>query len=73
MDSYILPGMRKPTLIPMQFKIDADLREGLEAIRQRDGVSYTEQLRRALRLWFDSKGLTLKSAPIDAPRRVRRA
>lgn len=65
--------MPKPPLVPMQFKIEPDLRAGLEAIRQRDGVSYTEQLRRALRLWFDAKGLTPKPVNVDAPRRVRRA
>ena len=37
--------------------IDAGLRAGLEAVQAREGVSYTEQIRRALRLWFDAKGV----------------
>lgn len=45
------------TLHQLNVRIDADLRDSLEALRVRDGVSYTEQLRRALRLWFDSRGL----------------
>jgi hypothetical protein len=58
---YMTPKPRQ-----LNFQIDADLRDGLEAIRVRDGISYSEQLRRALRLWFDSKDLVLK--PVKARR-----
>jgi hypothetical protein len=44
----------------MHIGIDANLRAGLEAVQVRDGVSYTEQIRTALRLWFDTNGLGRK-------------
>jgi hypothetical protein len=42
------------------FYLDPDLSSGLKAIKDRDGISESEQVRRAVRLWLESKGLTVK-------------
>ncbi len=39
------------------FLIDPDLMEGLKAVRERDGVAVSEQIRRGIRLWLESKGV----------------
>ena len=42
------------------FYIAPDLTEGLKTIKERDGVPESEQIRRGIRLWLDSKGITTK-------------
>jgi Arc/MetJ-type ribon-helix-helix transcriptional regulator len=42
------------------FYLDPEMSAGLKVIKDRDGISESEQVRRALRLWLDSKGLKLK-------------
>ncbi len=42
--------------------LDANLGAGLKAIKERDGVSEAEQIRRGIKLYLESKGLTLKPA-----------
>jgi hypothetical protein len=37
------------------FAIDDDLKAGLTLVRERDGVSEAEQIRRAIRTWLESK------------------
>ena len=39
------------------FWIDIDLLDGLRAIRERDGILESEQIRRAIRQWLKSKGI----------------
>jgi hypothetical protein len=39
------------------FMIDADLAAALKALKERDGISEGEQIRRALKAWFASKGV----------------
>ena len=41
------------------FRIDEDLASGLRRIRERDGIPESEQIRRGIRLWLKSKGITL--------------
>ncbi len=41
------------------FRIDAELAAGLKRVRERDGVSESEQTRRGIRLWLKSKGIKL--------------
>jgi len=45
------------------FRIDDELMEAMEFLKDRDGVAFSEQIRRALRLWFESKGVKVKAAP----------
>jgi hypothetical protein len=40
------------------FRIEADLLEALQEIKRRDGVPVSEQVRRALQAWVESKGVT---------------
>ncbi len=42
----------------INFYIDEDLADGLKTIRERDGASDSEQIRRGVRLWLESKGIT---------------
>jgi hypothetical protein len=46
-----------PSRKPYTFYIEADLAEGLKEIKERDGISESEQIRRAIRQWLDGKGL----------------
>lgn len=43
------------------FHIDPDLAEGLKALKERDGVSESETVRRALRRWLEDKGVIRKA------------
>jgi hypothetical protein len=40
------------------FFIDDDLRAALTAIKERDGISESEQIRRAIKTWVEMKGGT---------------
>jgi hypothetical protein len=44
------------------FYLEPELSAGLKAIKDRDGISESEQVRRAVRAWLESKGLTVKPA-----------
>ena len=43
------------------FPMDPVLAEGLKIVKQRDGVSEAEQIRRGIRMWLDSKGVKVKT------------
>ena len=43
------------------FYLDPELSAGLKAIKDRDGISESEQVRRAVRLWLESKGYKVKA------------
>ena len=38
------------------YYLDEELAEGLDAIRDRDGILPSEQVRRAIAMWLKSKG-----------------
>lgn len=40
----------------MTFRPDADTFAAMDSLRERDGVPFSEQIRRALRAWLESKG-----------------
>jgi hypothetical protein len=42
---------------PYTFYIESDLAEGLKQVKERDGISESEQIRRAIRHWLDDKGI----------------
>lgn len=42
------------------FRIDDDIRAAMDALKDRDGIGYSEQIRRALVMFLDSKGVALK-------------
>jgi hypothetical protein len=39
------------------WRADEELLASLEYVKERDGISITEQLRRATRLWLEQKGV----------------
>ena len=39
------------------FAIDPDLSEGLKLVKERDGIAESEQIRRSIRAWLESKGV----------------
>jgi Arc/MetJ-type ribon-helix-helix transcriptional regulator len=49
------------------YRLDPDLVRGLEDLKERDGVPTSEQVRRAVRMWLDSKGIKA-----DRPRAATR-
>ena len=56
----------------LTFRPDDDILDAMEALRERDGAPYSEQVRRALRMWLESKGvLHVKTARKRAATRKR--
>ena len=45
----------------INFYLDRDLGDGLKAIKERDGVSEAEQIRRGIKMYLESKGYKLKA------------
>ena len=55
------------------FRIDDDLFAQMETLWERDGINASEQIRRALRIWLKSKGVTKSAKPRAAtPLQARR-
>ena len=48
------------------FRVDKELLEGLRTVWERDGVQPSEQVRRAILMWLDSKGVKVKTAKRNA-------
>ncbi len=55
----------------MTFRPDEDLLEGMKAMKERDGVPFSEQIRRALRAWLEIKGAIDKTERKRAATRKR--
>lgn len=47
---------------PTTFRIDPALLAGLQELKDRDGVPISEQVRRAIRMWLESKGVKTETA-----------
>ena len=43
--------------IPANFRIDPEQLAGLQAVKARDGIPQSEQVRRALNAWLESRGV----------------
>jgi len=52
------------------FWIDDEQRDGLRFVKERDGVLESEQIRRAINAWLETKGIKVKTAK---PARAKRA
>jgi hypothetical protein len=50
------------------FRIDPELDDALKAVKERDGIAESEQIRRALREWLQKRGV-LKATPRRAQTR----
>ena len=46
-----------PVKIQYSFRLDTDLARLLKAVKARDGIPESEQIRRALVVWFEQKGV----------------
>ncbi len=53
------------------FPIEADLAEGLKQVKERDGISEAEQIRRGIRMWLESRGVMTKAERKRAATRKR--
>jgi hypothetical protein len=53
------------------FFIDDDQRAALAAIKERDGISESEQIRRAIKAWIEQKGATARTERKRAVTRKR--
>jgi hypothetical protein len=51
------------------FRLDDDLLEGLKLVQDRDGVPPSEQARRAIRMWLETKGVLKPDRKRLAPRK----
>jgi Arc/MetJ-type ribon-helix-helix transcriptional regulator len=50
------------------FSIPDNLKSGLQAVKERDGISEAEQIRRAIRLWLEGRGMKVEG---ERKRRAR--
>lgn len=50
-------------------RLDAELLDAMKRLQERDGISLSEQIRRALRPWLESKGVLKKANTGRKPRR----
>ena len=53
------------------FFIDDDMKAALTTIKERDGISESEQIRRAVKAWIEAKGVELKTERKRAVARKR--
>jgi hypothetical protein len=51
------------------FRIEPDVLQALDEIKRRDGLPVSEQVRRALQAWVESKGITKAERKRVAPRK----
>jgi len=49
-----------PNRLLFNFIIDPEMKAAMESIKERDGISVSEQARRALAAWIESKEIRLK-------------
>lgn len=61
--------MRPPREKVITFRPDNDTFDAMAALRERDGVPFSEQIRRALRPWLEDKGTLKRQTRSTATRR----
>lgn len=60
-----MPNDDRPRLIAATFRLPPEILDGLDKVKQRDGVSQSEQVRRALRVSLKAR----KALPAQKKRR----
>jgi predicted DNA-binding protein len=60
-----------PVTKTFTFALPAELKAGLQTIRERVGVSEAEQIRRAIAKWLESNGVNVKAERKRADTRKR--
>ncbi len=63
--------MAAVTLKPTTFRLETEIMDALAAIRERDGIAVSEQVRRALKQWIAEKGVTTKTDRARSRKRTR--
>lgn len=58
-------------LRPTNFRLESEILQGLQKVKDRDGVSVSEQVRRALVAWLTAKGVDVKPERKRASTRKR--
>jgi hypothetical protein len=53
----VIVKARKATKPVYSMRLDSEMRKLLRAIKERDGIPESEQIRRALIIWFEQKGV----------------
>jgi hypothetical protein len=66
MDS-VTPSTKKQTA----FRLDPEILDGLREVKERDGIPTSEQVRRALSAWLESKGVRTARPPSRTKGRPR--
>ena len=59
------------SLKPTTFRLETEIMDALNEIRERDGVAVSEQVRRALKQWIEAKGVKIKTQGKRAARKPR--
>ena len=49
------------TLKPATFRLETQLLDAMQAVREREGVPVSEQVRRGIVLWLAQRGVTVKT------------
>ncbi len=60
------------TLKPATFRLETELLDAMQALRERDGVPVSEQVRRGILLWLTQKGVAIKTERKRPPTRRQR-
>jgi Arc/MetJ-type ribon-helix-helix transcriptional regulator len=63
-----MPSVPIPKKKRYSLRLDPESARLLKELKFRDGISESEQIRRALRLWFEQKGVLEKAKPKDGRR-----
>jgi predicted DNA-binding protein len=50
-----------PTTKTFTFALPENLKAGLQTVKERDGLSEAEQIRRAIAAWLESRGVVTKA------------
>jgi hypothetical protein len=58
-----------PELKAATFRLERDILTALQAIKARDGIPVSEQVRRALLVWIDSKAIEAPKRRVSARRK----
>jgi hypothetical protein len=60
------------TLKPATFRLETELLDAMQGLREREGVPVSEQVRRGILLWLEQKGVTVKTERRTATRTHRK-
>lgn len=58
-------------LRPTNFRLEDGLVDAMPRLKDRDGISVSEQVRRALRAFLEERGVSAKPAPKKAGKKAR--